>query len=130
MSYNKDARTLLDKLVASLFSIARAGDRKVLLVAHTYYASGKVITPLLANGHQLLTRAKSNAVADLPSCKYSVDPWMRCRNYRTQSIFFIVTTVSSASDAPEPFASNAIADTPPPPFAQVFITITKQEHIQ
>lgn len=63
---NRDARTLLDKLVALLFSIARAGDRKVLLVADAYYASGKVITPLLTNGHQLLTRAKSNAVAYLP----------------------------------------------------------------
>ena len=63
---NRDARTLLDKLVALLFSIAPAGDRKVLLVADAYYASGKVITPLLANGHQLLTRAKSNAVAYLP----------------------------------------------------------------
>ncbi len=63
---NRDARTLLDKLVALLFSIARAWDRKVLLVADAYYASGKVITPPLANGHQLLTRAKSNAVAYLP----------------------------------------------------------------
>jgi len=64
--FNRGARALLDKLVALLFSIARAGDRKVLLVADAYYASGKVITPLLANGHQLLTRAKSNAVAYLP----------------------------------------------------------------
>ena len=63
---NRDARTLLDKLVALLFSITRAWDRKVLLVADAYYASGKVITPLLAGGHQLLTRAKSNAVAYLP----------------------------------------------------------------
>ena len=63
---NRDARTLLDKLVALLFSVTRAWDRKVLLVADAYYASAKVITPLLANGHQLLTRAKSNAVAYLP----------------------------------------------------------------
>ena len=42
---NRDARTLLDKLVALLFSITRAGDRKVLLVADAYYASGKVIPP-------------------------------------------------------------------------------------
>ena len=63
---NRDARTLLDKLAALLLSITRACDRKVLLVADAYYASGKVITPLLANGHQLLTRAKSNAVAYLP----------------------------------------------------------------
>jgi hypothetical protein len=38
----------------------------VLLVADAYYASAKVILPLLANGHHLLTRAKSNAVAYLP----------------------------------------------------------------
>jgi hypothetical protein len=38
----------------------------VLLVADAYYASAKVILPLLANGHQLLTRAKSNSVAYLP----------------------------------------------------------------
>jgi len=63
---NRDARTLLDKLVALLFLITRAWDRKVLLVADAYYASAKVILPLLANGHQLLTRAKSNAVAYLP----------------------------------------------------------------
>ena len=67
MFSNRDARTLLDKLVALLFSITRAWDRKVLLVADAYYASGKAITPLLANGHQLLTRAKSNAVAYLPA---------------------------------------------------------------
>ncbi len=64
---NRDARTLLDKLVALLFSIARAWDRQVLLVADAYYASGKVILPLLANGHHLLTRAKSNAVAYMPA---------------------------------------------------------------
>lgn len=60
---NRDTKTLLDKLVALLFSITRAWERKVLLVADAYYASGKVITPLLADGHHLLTRVKSNAVA-------------------------------------------------------------------
>ena len=63
---NRDARTLLDKLVALLFSVTRAWNRKVLLVADAYYASAKVILPLLANGHHLLTRAKSNSVAYLP----------------------------------------------------------------
>ena len=70
---NRDARTLLDKLVTLMFSVARAWERKVLLVADAYYASAKVILPLLANGHQLLTRAKSNAVAYLavpqPACR-------------------------------------------------------------
>ena len=63
---NRDSRTLLDKLVALLFSITNVLERKVLLVADAYYASGKFITQLLANGHQLVTRAKSNAVAYLP----------------------------------------------------------------
>lgn len=63
---NRDARTLLDKLVALLFSITRVWDRQVVLVADAYYASGKVIRPLLATGHHLVTRAKSNAVAYLP----------------------------------------------------------------
>jgi hypothetical protein len=63
---NRDARTLLDKLVTLLFSITRVWDRQVLLVADAYYGSGKLIHSLLVNGHQLVTRAKSNAVAYLP----------------------------------------------------------------
>jgi hypothetical protein len=56
-------RTLLEKLVALLFEIVVDFERKVLLVADAYYASGTVIKPLLARGHQLITRARSNAVA-------------------------------------------------------------------
>lgn len=63
---NRDARTLLDKLVALLFSIVGAWNRQVLLIADAYYASAKVIAPLLVNGHHLITRAKSNAVAYMP----------------------------------------------------------------
>jgi hypothetical protein len=63
---NRDTSTLLDKLVALLMRIAGCIDRQVLLVADAYYASGKVITPLLKQGHHLISRAKSNAVAYLP----------------------------------------------------------------
>lgn len=63
---NRDKRSLLDKLVALLLSIARGWGRQVLLVADAYYASAKVIVPLLDKQHHLLTRAKSNAVAFLP----------------------------------------------------------------
>jgi len=66
---NRDARTLLDKLVALLLSIARRCERQVLLVADAYYASAKVIIPLLDKQHHLITRAKSNAVAYRPSPK-------------------------------------------------------------
>ena len=63
---NRDTCTLLDKLVALLMRIAGCIDRQVLLVADAYYASAKVITPLLDQGHHLISRAKSNAVAYLP----------------------------------------------------------------
>jgi len=63
---NRDTRTLLDKLALLLFSLAGSIDRKFLLVADAYYASGKMIALLLGQGHQLVTRAKSNAVAYWP----------------------------------------------------------------
>ena len=40
---NRDTRTLLDKLALLLFSLAGILDRKLLLVADAYYASGKMI---------------------------------------------------------------------------------------
>ena len=66
MFSNRDSKTLLDNLVALLFSITCVWNRPVVLVADAYYASGKVITPLLDSGHHLVTRAKTNAVACLP----------------------------------------------------------------
>jgi hypothetical protein len=66
---NRDSKTLLDKLVALLLSITRVWNRPVVLVVDAYYASAKVITPLLDNGHHLVTRAKSNAVAYFPAPK-------------------------------------------------------------
>lgn len=66
---NRDSKTLLDKLVALLFSITGVWNKSVLLVADAYYASAKVIKPLLDKGHHLVTRAKTNAVAYLPASK-------------------------------------------------------------
>ena len=63
---NRDTRTLLDKLALLLFALAGILDRKLVLVADAYYASGKMIAQLLGQGHQLVTRAKSNAVAYWP----------------------------------------------------------------
>ena len=63
---NRDHRTLLDKLVNLLLSIAGGWNRQVILVADAYYASGRLILALLGKGHQLVTRAKSNAVAYFP----------------------------------------------------------------
>ena len=61
---NSNRRTLLDKLAALVGEIASAlGGRPLLLVADAYYASGKMITPLRAAGHHLVTRVRINAVA-------------------------------------------------------------------
>ncbi len=60
---NRDQRTLLDKLVALFLPTAELVGRKVILLADAYYASGKIIRPLLKQGHHLVTRVRSNAVA-------------------------------------------------------------------
>ena len=61
---NANRRTLLDKLAALVGEIAGAvAGRPLLLVADAYYASGKLIAPLRAAGHHLVTRVRINAVA-------------------------------------------------------------------
>ncbi len=64
---NRDQRTLLDKLVALFLSIAKLLVRKVILLADAYYASRKIILPLLKEGHHLVTRVRSNAVGYRPA---------------------------------------------------------------
>ena len=63
---NRDKSTLLDKLVLLLMGVSRSIGRQALLVADACYASGRVIKPLLDQGHHLISRAKGNAVAYLP----------------------------------------------------------------
>lgn len=58
---NRDQRTLLDKMVQLLFSLAIS--QPFYFVADAYYASQKVIRGLLANDQHLITRVRSNAVA-------------------------------------------------------------------
>lgn len=66
---NRDQRTLLDKMVGLFLSLVGVWgqSQKVLLVADAYYASRKVILPLLAKDHQLVTRSRVNAVAYYPA---------------------------------------------------------------
>lgn len=58
-----DRHSLLDKLAAMFLETVSRSERLGLLVADAYYASGKVIRPLLEEGHQLLTRVRKNSVA-------------------------------------------------------------------
>jgi hypothetical protein len=61
---NRDRRTLLDKLGALLLGLA--WDEPLTVVADAYYAAGKFARALLAYGHHLVTRVRSNGVAYLP----------------------------------------------------------------
>lgn len=62
-----DKRTLLDKLAALFLNLVADHPGKALLVADAYYASRKVIIPLLRHNCQLLTRVRKNAVAYMPA---------------------------------------------------------------
>lgn len=58
-----DCRSLLNKLATMFKETVSNNPRPALLVADAYYASEKVIRPLLEEGHQLLTQVRKNAVA-------------------------------------------------------------------
>jgi hypothetical protein len=62
---NRDQRTLLDKMILLLDSLGR--NQPLYFVADAYYASGKVVRGLLAQGNHLVTRVKSNSVAFFPA---------------------------------------------------------------
>lgn len=54
--------SLLDKLVALLVPIQQILGKKTILVADAYYASRKIVLPLLEQGNHLVTRVRANAV--------------------------------------------------------------------
>lgn len=62
-----EKRTLLDKLVALFLPLAGLLQKPVILLADAYYASRKVVLPLLKEGHHLVTRVRSNCVAYRPA---------------------------------------------------------------
>ena len=62
---NRDHRTLLDKMILLLDSLRLK--EPCYFVANAYYASGKIARGLLAKGHHLVTRVKSNSVAFFPA---------------------------------------------------------------
>jgi DDE superfamily endonuclease len=62
---NRDKRTLLDKMLG-LLGIVSIGTA-FYFVADAYYAAGKVVKGLLKQGHHLVSRVRSNAVAYAPA---------------------------------------------------------------
>lgn len=61
---NRSKKTIIDRLI-DMFreSVTNQFDGPLILIADAYYASRKVMLPLLQSGHQLISRVKSNAVA-------------------------------------------------------------------
>ncbi len=66
---NRDRRTLLDKMVLLVQSLAASLQRPLLFLVDAYFASRKVIRPLLKEGHHIVTRVRSNAVAFFPAAQ-------------------------------------------------------------
>ena len=64
---NRDRRTLLDKFVQLFLAVVDELEAGVLLVVDAYYASGKILRPLLTAGHHILTRVRWNTVAYQPA---------------------------------------------------------------
>jgi len=62
---NRDRRTLLDKMILLIDSLAVK--EPFYFVADAYYAAGKIVRGLLAQGNHLITRVKSNSVAWFPA---------------------------------------------------------------
>jgi len=62
---NRDRRSLLDKLVLLVQSLA--ANLPFYMVADAYYAASKIIRPLLKAGQHLVTAVRSNAVAYEPA---------------------------------------------------------------
>jgi len=62
---NRDRRTLLDKMLGLLDILAIAVP--YYFVADAYYATRKIVSGLIEQGHHLVSRVKSNAVAYVPA---------------------------------------------------------------
>jgi hypothetical protein len=104
---NRDRKTLLDKLVQLMLSIARLWNRQVVLVADAYYASAKVILPLLNKQHHLISRVKSNAVAHLPVPKATIRGKGRPKVYGEKVLDLRTSPKRLAPSCPHPVQSTA-----------------------
>lgn len=84
-------RSLLDKLASMFLEVTRIAGVPSVVVADAYYASAKVIQPLVASGHQLISRVRSNAVAfelaPPPTTKQRGRPKKYGRKVRLRNLF-------------------------------------------
>jgi hypothetical protein len=66
---NAHRRTLLDKFVQLFLPVGRILEGPLLLLVDAYFATGKVLRPLLQEHHHLITRVRSTSVAYRPARK-------------------------------------------------------------
>ena len=100
---NRDKRTLLDRLVLMFCDVVTATATPAVLVADAYYCSRKVMQPLLAAGHHVVTRARTNAVAYRPAPPSTTPRRGRRAIYGERvELRSIFDDWSSATSAPSP----------------------------
>jgi hypothetical protein len=99
----KKPPTLLDKLVTLFGNVVDAAGVPAILVADAYYASKKVINPLLDKGQHLITRARINSVAyetaEKPNMKRPGRPKLYGKKVRLRNLF---KAARSFTEAPSP----------------------------
>ncbi|MGH2625850.1 MAG: transposase, partial [Anaerolineales bacterium] len=106
-----ERRTLLDKLVGLFLPLAGLLEKPVILLADAYYASRKIVLPLLAAGHHLVTRVRSNAVAYRPHA-----PPARRRRGRPR-VYGLKVRLAALWDGP------GFVKAPSPAYGESFATI-------
>ena len=100
---NRDPKTLLDKLVLMISSLnLQTLGYRFTLVVDAYYASGKVIKPLLAQGNHLVTRVRCNAVAYLTPQQNKTRKAGRPRRYGTKRKLAKLWISKTMSSMPSP----------------------------
>ena len=101
---NRDRRTLLDKMIG-LLAIIRIQE-PYYFVADAYYASQKIVAGLLGEGHHLVSRAKSNAVAYQPYRQEGLKSRGRPRKYgnkiKLSSLFESKASMEEAQSKVDP----------------------------
>jgi hypothetical protein len=109
---NRDKRTLLDKMIVLINSMGIT--EPFIFVADAYYATGKIVRGLLANGNHLVTRVKRNAVAFKPFHSPPSTPRRRGRPRK----YGDKVTIASLLDDPDSFSSA-----PSPVYNETYVTI-------
>jgi hypothetical protein len=98
---NRDRRTLLDKMISLLVTVAVK--EPFYFVADAYYAARKIVKGLLDQDNHLVTRVKSNAVAYVPYVQQGPRKRGRPRLYGDKiKLKSLLADPQSSQSAPSP----------------------------